>query len=129
MKLTYRELNDKIAAVHMMGRMHGSDIKNTKLNEHLIDFGKEVNRVNAIKQELVDKINLKHAAVDENGLLRKDEKGSYQYTKGAEALRLKDFRNLDSQEIEIKPSICTEGIINSKIGNVFKDELKGIVFP
>jgi len=107
----------------------------SKFKYALTKVMRKLNRVQERWQELIEESNIEHCATDSAGVILRDEKGQYKYTKEELLKRNKRVNSLYDQPVEIAPHFATEvpedltelerEIFN---GFVLKDEPEGESF-
>ncbi|HEX8177837.1 MAG TPA: hypothetical protein VF543_22300 [Pyrinomonadaceae bacterium] len=82
--------------------------KETKFHYGLMREMTPALKLNSQYKELVEDIDIKHCATDERGVILRDERGGYQFTKEGLNERNKERRKLFRSEVEIEPYYVTE---------------------
>lgn len=99
--------------------------KESKLKYALERVMKRAGKLYREFQEKIEDINVELCAVDRDGVVLRDEKGEYRFTKEGLKSRLHRIRGLEAGEVKIEPYFATE--IPKDLPTPVKDALAGFV--
>lgn len=104
---TYRECFEFVRAANQWVNRHEEE---SKFKYALTKVLRKIARVQEKWNEGIEEANIEHCATDKEGVILRDEKGQYRYTKEELLQRNKRVNKLyDSvPEVEVKPHFATE---------------------
>lgn len=122
-KKTNREIVDfiNLAAVWL----NKKDVKETKFIYALKKVNKRMMRLFEIYQEGIEDINVKHCAVDGDGVIKRDDRGQYKFTRDGMQNRNDEIRKLSKESVEIEPYYSNE--VPLDLDEVDAETLEGFV--
>jgi hypothetical protein len=95
---TYKDLLNLITSINAI-----LDVQEEKVQQKFFKLYAKIKHHHDAYNDALDELRLDNAATDEKGLLIKDDKGGYEFTKdGLKALK-KDIEALNNKEIDFTP--------------------------
>lgn len=105
MEKTYQECFEFLSAASQWIAGHEEE---SKFKYALTKLSRKLSRVQEKYRETVEEINIDHCATDPGGVILRDERGQYKYTKEELKKRNKKVNGLFHEVVTVEPHYATE---------------------
>jgi flagellar capping protein FliD len=96
--MKYKELNELVNNLNIEIQKQQVKGEETKISQKLSKIGKKIEVYITEYNEKIDEFRIENASVDEKGILLKDEKGGYKFSKDGLLKLFKQTKELNEKE-------------------------------
>lgn len=96
--MKYKQLNEVVNQLNYESQKQQVSNQDTKISQKLSKIGKKLEKYVNDYNEQVEEIRIDNASTDDNGVILKDEKGGYKFSKDGLKMLLKQIKQLAEKE-------------------------------